>query len=157
MRCDTENATYLSEPTWLCNHTVCLVANFLDCCRFCGFYANEQTSPLLVNSIVLSHWGLKDSEVPCEWHERLHSFYHCLQRDLKDELREPGTSQPCHRPDRVRSKTTERYCCWTLVKIKCENWTLVKIKCERSMMQTFSASRLRLGMSELPSYTHFWL
>ena len=67
-------------------------------CRFCESAKNPGTAPVLRDSVILQHWGLKGPEIYCSWYEKLHSFGHCLERDLKDPS---GTRLPCHRPDKV--------------------------------------------------------
>lgn len=53
-------------------------------CRFCGFKSNDGTPLQIRQSMILSHWGLKKKEVPCDLEDRLHRGG-CPVRKHEDE------------------------------------------------------------------------
>ena len=75
---------------------------------FCGFATNEQTHDEIANSVILSHWGLMSSEIPCRLEERLLNFGHCERRDTAEALAARGEAVPlqlpCFVPHKVRGR-----------------------------------------------------
>ena len=93
LQCQTPKSTRIHSPIL---HMEAMVWH-----RFCGFGPGAGEVPELADSIILSHWGLSDTEVPCPWPQRLRSFDSCPTR--KAALSQnPPKRLPCFVPNKVR-------------------------------------------------------
>lgn len=63
---------------------------------------NQGTVPVLKRSILLSHWGLKNNEIACDWTERLDNFGRCHLRKEPEKFLAQGTFDQCYLPAKVK-------------------------------------------------------